>query len=315
MTPVLAAVAAAIVFGALGLWIGTGRGRQAGAEQGRREGLEQGLREGVEQGRREGLEQGRKEGQEKARSEAEARLRSLVDALRRGRTLPGIASGTPEAELQKALQEGWAPRETERASALREAVGRVSGFLEKSVRAPLAGLASGATADELRERIGRALGALEDLDFFIKEIPADRQGTDVGALAQRVCKEFVADQGIGVRLSMSEAGIRASVNPAAMLDALYLVLHNAARFGGGQTVDLTVTRDGGRAKLTVRDRGKGFSEEAFRRAFDPFYSTSDAGLGLGLPHARKVIESMGGRIELRNVPDGGAEVEISFPTA
>lgn len=65
----------------------------------------------------------------------------------------------------------------------------------------------------------------------------------------------------------------------------------------------------------MRDRGKGFSEEAFRRAFDPFYSTSDAGLGLGLPHARKVIESMGGRIELRNVPDGGAEVEISFPTA
>jgi len=289
---------AAVLFGALGLWIGTGRGRQGG----------------VEQGRREGLEQGRTEGQARARAEAEARLRSLVDALRRGRTLPGVASGSPEAELQKALQEGWAPRETERASALREAVGRVSSFLEKNVRAPLASIGAGATADELRERVGRALGALEDLDFFIKEIPSDRQGTDLGQLAQRVCKEFVTDQGIGVRLSMSEAGIRAAVSPAALLDALYLVLHNAARFGGGQTIDLTVARDGGRAKLTVRDRGAGFSEEAFRRAFDPFYSTSESGLGLGLPHARKVIESMGGRIELRNVPDGGAEVEVSFPT-
>ncbi|MEQ1857683.1 MAG: ATP-binding protein, partial [Longimicrobiales bacterium] len=270
---------------------------------------------GLEQGRKEGNEKGRKEGQEKSRAEAEARLRSLVEALRRGRTLPGLAAGTPEAELQKALQEGWAPRETERASALREAVGRVSSFLEKGVRAPLSGVGDASTAEELRERIARALGALEDLDFFIKDVPADRQGTDVGALAQRVCKEFVTDQGIGVRLSMSEAGIRASLNPAALLDALYLVLHNAARFGGGQTVDLTVTRDGGRAKISVRDRGKGFSEEAFRRAFDPFYSTSEVGLGLGLPHARKVIESMGGRIELRNVPDGGAEVEISFPAA
>jgi signal transduction histidine kinase len=294
---VVFAVVAAVVFGALGLWIGTGRGRQSG----------------LERGRREGLEQGRREGQENARSDAEARLRSLVDALRRGRTLPGVTAGTPEAELQKALQEGWAPRETERASALREAVGRVSGFLQQSVRAPLTGIAEGATAEELRERIARSLGALADLDFFIKEIPPERQGTDLGALAQRVCKEFVTDQGIGVRLSMTEAGIRASVNPSALLDALYLVLHNAAHFGAGQTVDLAVARDGGRAKITVRDRGQGFSEEAFRRAFDPFYSTSEAGLGLGLPHARKVVEGMGGRIELKNVPDGGAAVEISFP--
>jgi len=73
--------------------------------------------------------------------------------------------------------------------------------------------------------------------------------------------------------------------------------------------------EGGRVHLTVRDRGEGFSEEAFARAFDPFYSTSTEGLGLGLPHARKVIEGMGGQIALRNVPDGGAEVEISFPAA
>ena len=71
----------------------------------------------------------------------------------------------------------------------------------------------------------------------------------------------------------------------------------------------------GSAFVRVRDRGKGFSEEAFQRAFDPFYSTTDDGLGLGLPHARRIIEGMGGRIQLRNVPDGGGEVEISFPSA
>ena len=147
----------------------------------------------------------------------------------------------------------------------------------------------------------------------MREADEASQHIDLGALAQRVTKEFVHDQGLGVRLLLSEAVVRANVNPGALMDALYLVLHNAARFGGGQTVDLTVSTDGGRAKITVRDRGKGFSEEAFRRAFDPFYSTSDDGLGLGLPHARKVIEGMGGRIDLRNVPDGGAEVEISLP--
>jgi signal transduction histidine kinase len=288
---VLIAVVAAVVFGALGLFVGLARGRARGVEQG--------VAQGVEKGR----------------SEAQARLAALVDALRRGRTLPGLAAGTPEAELQKALEHGWAPREVERQAALREAVGRVSTFLEKNVRSPLTGIGQGASAHDLRDRIGRALGALEDLDFFVRETSDVRQGTDLVALAQRVTKEFVADQGLGVRLALSDATVPASVNPAALLDVLYLVLHNAGRFGGGSTVDLTVARDGGRAKITVRDRGPGFSEEAFRRAFDPFYSTTPDGLGLGLPHARRVLESMGGKIDLRNVPGGGAEVEISLPSA
>jgi signal transduction histidine kinase len=299
MQLVIGLVAGAIVFGALGFWLGTTRGERRGLESGR------GL----------GLEAGRQEGLVQARTESDARIRSIVEAVRRGRIPPGLTPGSAEAELQRALQEGWAPRETERAAALREAVGRVSAFLEKSVRGPLTGIGEEATPAELRERIGRALGALQDLDFFAKEVPAERQGTDLGTLVQRVSKEFVSDQGIGVRLAMSDVGVRASVNAAALMDALYLVLHNAGRFGDGQTVDLGVARDGTRAKIVVRDRGRGFSEEAFRRAFDPFYSTSDEGLGLGLPHARRVIEAMGGRIELRNVPDGGAEVEVSFPGA
>jgi two-component system C4-dicarboxylate transport sensor histidine kinase DctB len=261
-----------------------------------------------------GLETGRQEGLARSRTEAETRLRSLVDAVRRGRTPQGLAPGSAEAELQRALQEGWAPRETERAAALREAVGRVSAFLEKAVREPLSAASEGDTPTQLRERIDRALGALADLDFFGKETPAERQGTDVSALAQRVSREFVTDQGVGVRLAMADMGVRVSVNAQALMDALYLVLHNAGRFGNRQTIELGVAREGPRAKITVRDRGPGFSEEAFRRAFDPFYSTSDAGLGLGLPHARRTIEAMGGRIELKNVPDGGAEVEISFPT-
>jgi signal transduction histidine kinase len=288
---VLIAVVVAAVAGAIGLSVGLGRGRARGVEQGVAEGIEQG------------------------KIEAHARLASLVDAVRRGRTLPGLAPGSPEAELQKALEQGWAPREVEREAALREAVGRVSSFLAKNVKAPLTGIEASAGASELRDRIARALGALEDLDFFVKEGSDVPMGTDLVVLAQRVTKEFVADQGLGVRLAMTDPTVRASVSPNALMDALYLVLHNAARFGGGSTVDLTVARDGGRAKITVRDRGPGFSEEAFKRAFDPFYSTTTDGLGLGLPHARKLVESMAGKIELRNVPGGGAEVEIALPSA
>ena len=260
-----------------------------------------------------GLSRGRGTGAGEAKRELDARLRSLIEAVRRGRIPSDIRADTPEAALTSALEAGWAPREMEREAALREAVGRVSAYLQKSVREPLTGLGDHASAGELRERVDRALGALEDLDFFVRETEGSRQGTDLVPLAQKVSKEFVTDQGLGVRLLLSDPSVRASVNAVALMDALYLVLHNAARFGRNQTIDLTVANEDGRAKITVRDHGTGFTEEAFRRAFDPFYSTSDDGLGLGLPHARKVVEEMGGRIELRNVPDGGAEVEISFP--
>ncbi|MDA0328219.1 MAG: HAMP domain-containing sensor histidine kinase [Gemmatimonadetes bacterium] len=275
-------IAVALVFGVIGFSIGRSTGRSAGAGEGR--------------------------------GEADGRFRSLIDAVKRGR-FPDILPGSAEGELKAALEEGWAPREAEREAALHEAVGRVSTFLRTRVRGPLSGLGDQASPADLKDGIEHALGALEDLDFFISEMDETREGTDLAKLAQGVSREFAADQAVGVRLLLGGGMVRAVVNPTALMDALYLILHNAGRFGGGTTIDLTVEDSGGRAAIRVRDRGKGFSEEAFARAFDPFYSTSDEGLGLGLPHVRKVIEQMGGRIVLRNVPDGGAEVEVSFLSA
>jgi len=294
-------------------------GREAGVAEGRAEGrtaaLEEGKRTGLAEGMAAGREEGRKAGLAEGRGEYEAALRSVIDAVKRGRVPEGLESGSAEAELLEALAVGWAPREIEREAAMREAVMRVSAYLARAVREPLDGAPAEAEAEELRERIERALGALQDLDFFIEEIEEHREGQDVVSLVRTVSRDFAADHEVGVRLLLASPTVHAAVNGPALLDALYLVLHNAARFGGGSTVDLSVAEEGGRAMITIRDRGEGFSEEAFRRAFDPFYSTSDEGLGLGLPHARKVIEAMGGEIELRNVPDGGAEVEVSFPAS
>lgn len=300
MDPVLVIVA--VVTLVVGLLVGRAVGRRSALEEGRAGGLEA------------GRAAGREAGMQEARKLSEARFRALIEAVERGRAPEGLEPGSPEAQLQEALERGWAPREEERRAALLEAIGRVSSFLHARVREPLAGATKESDESELRERIDRALGSLEDLDFFIREAEEAREGTDLTKLAQVVSREFAGDHDIGVRVLLGKAAVRAQVNQTALMDALYLILHNAARFGDGSTVDLAVDEEGDRATVTVRDRGPGFSEEAFKRAFDPFYSTSEEGLGLGLPHARKVIEGMGGSIELRNMPDGGAEVEISLPT-
>ncbi|NJD20525.1 MAG: hypothetical protein FIA95_14740 [Gemmatimonadetes bacterium] len=298
-------ILAGLVLAVAGFFIGRSGGRAAGVEAGRTQGRDEGLAAGRAEGRTEGRSEGR--------AEIERQIRALVEAVSRGMKPEGVAAGTAAAELQQALERGWAPRGQERQAALEEAVGRVSAFLHNAVRAHLAGAGPSADAQELKERIERALGSMQDLEFFTKEPVLDAEITDLGHLVQQVTREFAHDQAVGVRLSLDDKPVRACVSRTSLMDALYLVLHNAARFGGGATVDVEVMASGDGARIRVRDRGPGFSPDALRRAFDPFYSTAEDGLGLGLPHARRVIEGMSGRIELRNAAAGGGEVEVSFP--
>ena len=68
--------------------------------------------------------------------------------------------------------------------------------------------------------------------------------------------------------------------------------------------------------LEFRDNGSGFNPEAARRAPEPFYTTRNVGLGLGLVVSRKVAETHHGRLEiLRSPADAPAGVvRLSLPT-
>jgi signal transduction histidine kinase len=54
-------------------------------------------------------------------------------------------------------------------------------------------------------------------------------------------------------------------------------------------------------------------EENLQAIFEPFFSTKENGLGLGLPMTRRVIEEHGGRVEFRSVPGCGSEMTFVLP--
>ena len=67
-------------------------------------------------------------------------------------------------------------------------------------------------------------------------------------------------------------------------------------------------------KVEVRDTGKGFSAETAQHAQDPFYSTRNVGLGIGLTVSRKIIESHHGLIEIPpSHPGESGVVRVSLP--
>jgi C4-dicarboxylate-specific signal transduction histidine kinase len=67
-------------------------------------------------------------------------------------------------------------------------------------------------------------------------------------------------------------------------------------------------------EVTVSDSGEGILPEQLDHLFTSFFTTKKAGLGLGLSIARSIVESHGGRIWARNVPDGGAIFHLTLPT-
>jgi signal transduction histidine kinase len=159
-----------------------------------------------------------------------------------------------------------------------------------------------------------ALDAVEDLEFFLGPPPAGEAETrNLMELIHEVTREFASQSSVLLKVSGPQEPVRVRVRAEALMDALFLVLHNAGEFGGGAPVRVSVVRREGMASVLVRDQGPGFTPEAMQRAFEPLYSTSPGGLGLGLPHARQVVRDQGGDIELRNLEGGGAEVEILIP--
>ncbi len=67
-------------------------------------------------------------------------------------------------------------------------------------------------------------------------------------------------------------------------------------------------------QVEVRDTGAGFTSESAMRAAEPFFSTRNVGLGIGLTVTRKIIESHHGRLEIPSAENGKSGiVRVSLP--
>lgn len=83
---------------------------------------------------------------------------------------------------------------------------------------------------------------------------------------------------------------------------------------GGGRIALTAHEQGDFVVVTVRDTGQGIPREDIGKVFDPFYSTRDAGTGLGLTIVHRIIDEHDGHIEVESGPEG-TMFRVSIPSA
>ncbi len=84
---------------------------------------------------------------------------------------------------------------------------------------------------------------------------------------------------------------------------------------GGRLLVRIELPDESRVRIEILDTGAGLSPEARERLFEPFFTTKGEGTGLGLAISKRVVEEMGGDIELEPRADApGTVARLDLPT-
>ncbi len=107
-------------------------------------------------------------------------------------------------------------------------------------------------------------------------------------------------------------------DPIGLETVLSNLLSNAAKFGDGKPIEITIERSGSStARLVVRDHGIGIAPEEQSRIFQRFERAVPArhygGFGIGLWAARQIIEAHGGAVRVASEPGAGSTFTVELP--
>jgi signal transduction histidine kinase len=99
--------------------------------------------------------------------------------------------------------------------------------------------------------------------------------------------------------------------------AISNLLTNAIKYGRGKPIELSISSDAARARVSIRDYGSGISQSDQARIFNRFERAgsigSFGGLGLGLYITRQIVAAHCGNISIESEVGKGATFTIDLP--
>jgi signal transduction histidine kinase len=175
----------------------------------------------------------------------------------------------------------------------------------------------------LKESMSYIIGEVEHLRRIAQEfmeIARDttvrKEPVDLRVLLEDVLQPYrrLLSERIRFSLAAEGADFRARGDEGKLKTAFRNIVANAVEAISQQgELAVTIGRRGQVYTIAVRDTGPGMSRETVARIFDLYFSTKDAGTGLGLPIAKKIVEEHGGTIRVESEPGRGTTVTIDLP--
>lgn len=260
----------------------------------------------------------------------------------------GIAFGVTAARsITRQLRAG--EREILRREQLAE-VGQMAAGLAHELRNPLMPLkmivqaakdrpnpsVAGRSLDVMHEEITRLERAIDAFLDFARPPRAEKATADVRELVAPtldLVATRAARQGVSIETQLPATSATANIDRGMIRQVLLNLLLNAldALPRGGRLAvrveELAPRREsragvaargagsGGTLLLRVSDDGPGIPPQILPKVLDPFVTTKESGLGLGLSLCSRIAAAHGGRITARNLTPCGAEFALELPLA
>jgi two-component system sensor histidine kinase HydH len=177
------------------------------------------------------------------------------------------------------------------------------------------------------ERLDRVVGSVLD---YARPSKGELGAVDLNAVVRRTVTVLASDRAEDCEIVTELEGALplARADAEQLRQVLINLVRNAVQAMGGQGTVLVRTAThadppaaigspaaGEWVEVSVRDAGPGIAPQVLKNLFVPFFTTKDRGTGLGLAISQRVVEEMGGRIEVASHLGDGATFTVLLPVA
>ena len=171
------------------------------------------------------------------------------------------------------------------------------------------------TTESLRDEIARLNALITNFLTYGKPMRLAPVAFDVTDLARDVARELspeAATRRVEIRVDGKPAQLSADRD---LLKSAFLnvVLNAIQMMPSGGEIEVDVREDDGGVQVCFDDSGPGIPPDHLAKIFEPYFSTRDAGVGLGLAMTRKIVTDHGGDLVASNRPGGGTRFTFTLP--
>ena len=215
-----------------------------------------------------------------------------------------------------------AVRRSERLAAL----GQLSAGLAHELRNPLASIRgsadlltrSSSSADPMARELAGIISSEVDrtnslvtrfLDFA-RPLEPRRERVDVTTVIDRAAERAKVKVNREYSASLPLLPIDAELMEQVFLN----LLTNAAQASApGAPITVQTREAGGQAEISVIDHGCGIPADTIETIFNPFVTTKQDGVGLGLAIVAKIVDGHGGKMTVESQPGKGSSFKVILP--